>query len=106
LFDLLKLLAFQIGKEVAINELAGTLGIDAAMYFWRTYQQQEIDLIEEREGRLFAYECKWTGKKKVRLPTAWAQAYPEASFTVITPDNYQEFFLPYRTIKVTSFLNF
>ncbi|MDY6953523.1 MAG: ATP-binding protein, partial [Thermodesulfobacteriota bacterium] len=28
-------------------------------YFWRTYDKQEIDLVEEREGRLFGYEMKW-----------------------------------------------
>ncbi|HON13097.1 MAG TPA: ATP-binding protein [Treponema sp.] len=177
LLDLLKLLAFQIGNEVSIHELANTLGIDAktvkryvdlleqtfvivrlggfsrnlrqeisnkakyyfldngirnalianfntldlrndqgalwenfvlmerlkfrtyngvhgGMYFWRTYQQQEIDLIEERDGTLYAYECKWSEKHKNRVPPAWAQAYPDTSFKVINPENYQDFVLP------------
>lgn len=34
--------------------------LDANLYFWRTYDQREIDLVEEREGRLFGYECKWS----------------------------------------------
>jgi uncharacterized protein len=62
-------------------------------YFWRTYEQQEIDLIEERDGELFAYEFKWSVKhKEVKPPKAWAEAYPEyKSFEVIDPENYLDF---------------
>ena len=56
-------------------------------YFWRTYDQQKIDLVEEREGNLFAYEMKWN-ESKVKIPTAWQKAYPEAQFKVITQENY------------------
>lgn len=65
-------------------------GIHSNNYFWRTYQQQEIDLIEEREGKLFAYEIKWRSGKVVRIPSAWVKAYPESSFEVIHPENYLE----------------
>lgn len=65
-------------------------GIHSNNYFWRTYQQQEIDLIEEREGKLFAYEIKWRSGKTVRIPSAWAKAYPESSFEVIHTENYLE----------------
>jgi len=58
-------------------------------YFWRTYDQQEIDWVEEREGQLFGYEMKWR-KNKVKTPTAWEKAYPAAKFMVITPENYSE----------------
>ncbi|MCB2221167.1 MAG: ATP-binding protein [Bacteroidetes bacterium] len=57
-------------------------------YFWRTYQRQEIDWVEEREGKLFAYEVKWSPHKKTKIPSAWAQAYPDSRFEVITPNNY------------------
>jgi predicted AAA+ superfamily ATPase len=57
-------------------------------YFWRTYQQQEIDWIEEREGNLFAYEVKWNARKTPKVPSAWLAAYPQSSFEVITPENY------------------
>jgi predicted AAA+ superfamily ATPase len=57
-------------------------------YFWRTYQQQEIDWIEEREGKLFAYEIKWSNRKKSKIPGAWAAGYPESEFKTITPENY------------------
>ena len=176
LLDLLKLLAFQIGSEVSLNELATQLGVEvrtvqryldllekafviirlggfsrnlrqevtskakyffldtgirnaliaqfndpdqrndlgqlwenflviervkyrtytvipANMYFWRTYDQQEIDLVEEREGRLFGYEFKWSLKKAISAPRSWAEAYPEAAFGVIHPKNYQDFVL-------------
>ncbi len=65
--------------------------IHANVYFWRTYDQQEIDFIEEREGRLFGYECKWSPKRSVSPPRSWTNAYPDADFTVITPESYQDF---------------
>ena len=175
LSDLLKLLAFQIGNEVSLNELSNSLGIakqsveryldllektfiirkvggfsrnlrkevvktaryffwdngirnalinnfnpinqrnDLGMlwenfmylerlktksykrifsndYFWRTYDRQEIDLVEDREGRLFAYEFKWK-EQKVKAPNAWSDAYPDSEFQVISKDNFLEFLI-------------
>ena len=63
-------------------------GMHCENYFWRTYQQQEIDWIEERDGRLFGYVLKWNLKKKTREPLTWKRAYPESSFEVISRDNY------------------
>ena len=63
---------------------AGALG---GVYFWRTYSGAEIDLVEEREGKLFGFEYKWGGKR-VRAPRSFLQAYPKATFNVITPDNF------------------
>lgn len=57
-------------------------------YFWRTYEGQEIDLVEEREGQLFGYEFKWSGSKKIRPPRNWIENYPEAKFEVISENNY------------------
>lgn len=65
--------------------------IYANAYFWRAYNQQEIDLVEEREGRLIGYETKWSLKKRIQPPNLWAETYPNAEFEVITPDNYLEF---------------
>lgn len=56
-------------------------------YFWRTYDQQEIDWIEERQGKLLGYEIKWK-PKKIKAPKAWITTYPEAEFEVINSDNY------------------
>lgn len=60
-------------------------------YFWRTQTQQEIDLLEEKDGILFAFEFKWNESKKSKLPQTFAEAYPEHRFEVITPANYLDF---------------
>lgn len=62
-------------------------------YFWRTTEQQEIDYIEEYDGRLFAYEFKWNPTKAVRAPKTFLNAYPEATFQTIHPKNYLDDFL-------------
>lgn len=63
-------------------------------YFWRTQQQQEIDLLEEEDGQLRAFEFKWSAKKKdVKAPDTFLKSYPDASFAVITPDNIEEILL-------------
>ena len=174
LLDLLKLLAFQIGSEVSVNELATQLGADvktiqryldllekafviirlggfsrnlrqevvnkskyyfidngirnavialfngldqqndigalwenfmfverlkyrtysslyANMYFWRTYDRQEIDLVEEHGGKLYGYEFKWSENKTILAPKNWVNSYPDTSFRVINTGNYQDF---------------
>jgi predicted AAA+ superfamily ATPase len=58
-------------------------------YFWRTYEQQEIDWVEERNGSLFGYEFKWK-ENKVKIPTQWKNAYPDASFEVINKTNFEK----------------
>jgi predicted AAA+ superfamily ATPase len=64
--------------------------IPANRFFWRTYEKKEIDLIEEREGKLFAYECKYS-KKAVNVPKDFILSYPESQFFVVTRDNYLDF---------------
>lgn len=59
-------------------------------YFWRTYDQKEIDFVEERDGKLFGYEFTW-GKTKKKAPKLWQKTYPEASFECINQDNYFTF---------------
>ncbi len=175
LFDLLKLIAFQIGKEVSLNELSNSLeiakqtveryldllektfvikrvrgfsgnlrkevtktsryffmdnGIRNAVinnfnnlstrndvgllwenylfverikkqtykkiysnnYFWRTYDKKEIDMVEERDGKLFGYEFKWGGKKKAS-EKLWLETYKNAEFELINKDNYLDFII-------------
>jgi predicted AAA+ superfamily ATPase len=58
-------------------------------YFWRTYGQQEVDWVEERDGSLFGYEFKWK-ESKVKIPTQWKNAYPDSSFEVINKDNFEK----------------
>ncbi|RYY48519.1 MAG: ATP-binding protein [Chitinophagaceae bacterium] len=58
-------------------------------FFWRTYDQQEIDLIEVNNGSLHAFEIK-SNDGKSKLPVAFANAYPAAEFSVINQANYLE----------------
>ncbi|MDD4476775.1 MAG: ATP-binding protein [Patescibacteria group bacterium] len=62
----------------------------ANFYFWRTYDQKEIDLVEERDGKLFGYEFKWSAKK-TKPPADWLKTYTEAGYEVIDRENYQKF---------------
>ncbi|MBF0240129.1 MAG: DUF4143 domain-containing protein [SAR324 cluster bacterium] len=59
-------------------------------YFWRTYDQQQIDLIEQVDGTLAAFECKFS-QRSVKPPRDWAKHYPQASWQVIHQENYLEF---------------
>ncbi len=63
----------------------------AESYFWRTHDQQEIDLVEDWGGQLLAAEMKWSPTAKSRTPAAWRRAYPDASFQVVHRGNYLEF---------------
>ena len=64
----------------------------AQSWFWRTRQQQEIDYLEEEDGRLLAFEFKWNERKgNVKCPDSFLKAYPHVEFKVITPKNVEEF---------------
>ncbi len=63
----------------------------ASCYFWRTTQQQEIDYIEERDGKLYCYEFKWNSKKKATLSATFSTNYSNTEFALINPDNYMGF---------------
>ena len=60
-------------------------------YFWRTNQQQEIDLVEETDGQMTAFEMKWNPAKKAHFPKAFLEAYPVKETVVVTPENYLEY---------------
>lgn len=64
--------------------------IFANRYFWRTYDRQEIDMVEEQDGKLLAVEFKWK-TKKVKAPKAWREGYPDSDFLVVSPDNFLDF---------------
>jgi uncharacterized protein len=65
-------------------EYQGALG---SHYFWRLQSGAEVDLVEERDGKLYGFEYKWR-KQHVRPPQSFLEAYPEAPFAVITPENF------------------
>ncbi|MFV5701389.1 ATP-binding protein [Flavobacterium sp. XS2P12] len=67
------------------------LRIKTNNYFWRTYDQQELDWLEEKGEELAGFEFKWNETKKVKIPAAFAKAYPDATFEVINKSNYLDF---------------
>jgi hypothetical protein len=62
-------------------------------FFQNTYDQQELDWLEEKGNNLAGFEYKWNQNRKAKIPAAFAKAYPEASYEVINKDNYLEFIL-------------
>ncbi|MFH1519948.1 MAG: ATP-binding protein [Candidatus Omnitrophota bacterium] len=66
------------------------LGISANNYFWRTYNQKEIDFVEERQGKLYGYEIKWSDDK-CKPPKGWCDVYKGSEFNIITKENYLTF---------------
>ncbi len=79
---------FMVSERIKRNAYSDSY---AQLYFWRTHEQQEIDLIEEQDGRLNTFEFKWSGKAKATLPKAFANSYPDSTYKVITPENFWEF---------------
>lgn len=63
----------------------------AHLYFWRTHDMKEIDLIEEVDGQIFAYEFKEKPGKVAKIPADFDKNYPNTIFQTITPENYWEF---------------
>jgi predicted AAA+ superfamily ATPase len=60
-------------------------------YFWRNYNQSEVDLVEVKSGKLFAYEIKWNTRKKQYVSKAFTNMYPDAHTQVINPDSFYDF---------------
>lgn len=74
-------------KKCAYQDLYGSF------YFWRTYEGHEIDWVEERDGRLFGYEFKWSEKRKDKAPKDWLGTYANAEYKIINTENYLDFIL-------------
>lgn len=79
---------FVISERLKHNAYNGFYG---KSYFWRTQQQQEIDYLEETDGTLHAYEFKWNATRHVRLTDTFVKNYPDHTFSVVNPNNYQNF---------------
>ena len=78
------MIAERIKKRLNTNERAN-------FYFWRTNVGQEIDLIEEKEGKLFAFEFKWASKEKMMFPKTFTKNYPQAQLQLISKENFIDF---------------
>jgi len=62
-------------------------------YFWRSYDGQEVDLLEVTNGDIAGFEIKWSTRNHPKPPPQWLKSYPDASYTVINPDNYLDYLL-------------
>jgi predicted AAA+ superfamily ATPase len=60
-------------------------------FFWRTHSHQEIDYVEERDGKLFAFEFKWNKNAKAKFPRTFIHTYPDNETKLINSDNFEEF---------------
>ncbi|MCD4679291.1 MAG: DUF4143 domain-containing protein, partial [Bacteroidales bacterium] len=78
---------FLISERVKQNLYKNSL---ARMYFWRTRQQQEVDLVEENEGKIYGFEFKWAAKRKLKLPKTFMEAY-DVKGQVIDRKNFRDF---------------
>ena len=79
--------SYMISERMKLNDNRH----DTSMYyFWRTYNGQEIDLIEERNGELKAFEFKW-GDKKPKCPSSFKDNYPDVPFTSVNKSNFIDF---------------
>ena len=79
-----------VSERVKRNAYCGSY---AQLYFWRTHEQQEIDLVEDEDGLLRAYEFKWNPHGKASCPKSFMSAYPGSSFRVVTPSDFWSFLL-------------
>lgn len=68
-------------------------GVNAKQYFWRTTQQQEIDLIEEVGSDMTAYEIKWNPRERVRFSQTFIENYSVAKTATISTGNLEEFLM-------------
>jgi uncharacterized protein len=81
---------FMIIERIKRNAYAGKTTNN---YFWRTYDQHEIDLIEESGGLLRGYEFKWSATRKAKAPKDWLLTYENATWELITPEKAASFLI-------------
>lgn len=77
-----------VSERVKHNSYSGNY---AQLYFWRTHDQKEIDLIEEEDGLLKTFEFKWNIRSKSKQPKIFMETYSNSTYNVITPDNFWDF---------------
>ena len=78
---------FCISERIKINSYSKRL---INTYFWRTYDGAEIDLVEEKDGKLNALEFKWKQKRKITIPSSFSEKYGVKEMKVITPETLYE----------------
>jgi predicted AAA+ superfamily ATPase len=81
---------FLVSERVKRNEYAESY---ANSWFWRTQAQQEIDYVEEQDGRLSAFEFKWNPSARTKQPRVFQEAYPDSSFSIVDAESFTDFLL-------------
>lgn len=77
---------FFISERIKANQYAGRY---VNSYFWRTNQQQEIDYIEECDGRFSLFEMKWNSKRATaQFPNTFLSTYDVKEKVIVTPENW------------------
>ena len=79
---------FIISERIKANQYSGRY---VNSYFWRTTQQQEIDYVEESDGRFSVFEMKWNPRRaNTQFPSSFLTAYDVKKKVVVTPENWME----------------
>ncbi len=79
---------FMISERIKMNAWKNS---NVESYFWRDYNQKEVDYIELENNNLAAYEMKWNLNKRLRVSKAFTNLYPDAKTEIITPQNFVDF---------------
>ena len=79
---------FLICERMKCNQIKGKW---INSFFWRTHAQQEIDYIEEYDGKLYGFEFKWNQKKSYTKPKLFFELYKGSSVEVIYRESYYDF---------------
>ncbi len=61
-------------------------------YFWRTTSQQEIDYVEETDGKISAFEIKWNENAKIKAFTNFKETY-NTDIEILSPKNFRNFLM-------------
>lgn len=84
----------QLWENFAISErlkMNSWLAPERKSYFWRNYNQSEVDYVEKENNKLCGYELKWNTKKTFRVTKAFKNYYSDAFTDVVTPRNFDSF---------------
>ena len=79
---------FMVSERMKMNSW---LRPSAKSFFWRNYNQNEVDYIEYDNKQLSAYEMKWNTIKKHKVTRAFTNMYPDAKARIVTPEEFVEF---------------
>lgn len=79
-----------INERIKRAEYAGQ---HANRYFWRTYDQKEIDYIEERDGVLSGFEFKWNPRAEMKVPKEFLDTYAGSTVERVDRETYWRFLL-------------